>query len=64
MLAEQQSQLIACLQAAVRAILPQAEPNITLERPKVAAHGDAACNIAFKAQNLKTPKKLSLDTIH
>ncbi|ARP52033.1 Arginine--tRNA ligase [Alcaligenes faecalis] len=48
MLAEQQSQLIACLQAAVRAILPQAEPNITLERPKVAAHGDAACNIAMQ----------------
>jgi len=48
MLAAQQQQLIAILRAAVAARLPQADATITLERPKVAAHGDIATNVAMQ----------------
>jgi arginyl-tRNA synthetase len=48
MLPGQQQQLISLIQAAVGALLPQATPNILLERPKVAAHGDVACNVAMQ----------------
>ncbi len=48
MLAEQQQQLIALLQSAVSALVPDASPTITLERPKVAAHGDIASNVAMQ----------------
>ena len=42
MLVEQKQTLIECLNAAVKQILPDAEFNILLERPKVAQHGDVA----------------------
>ena len=42
MLLEQQKQLISLIQAAVAQSLPDAQPNVLLERPKVAAHGDVA----------------------
>lgn len=48
MLPEQQHTLISCLQAAVAGILPDAAPQIVLERPKVAAHGDLATNVAMQ----------------
>lgn len=48
MLAQQQQQLSACIQAAVQSIVPDATPTITLERPKVAAHGDIATNVAMQ----------------
>ena len=48
MLAQQQQQLSALLTAAVQSILPDATPTITLERPKVAAHGDVATNVAMQ----------------
>src|SRR3546814_7914172 len=48
MLPGQQQQLISLIQAAVGALLPQATPTILLERPKVAAHGDVACNVAMQ----------------
>lgn len=48
MLPEQQNLLISRIQAAVNALLPEAQPSIQLERPKVAAHGDAACNVAMQ----------------
>ncbi|MFW7340602.1 arginine--tRNA ligase [Pollutimonas sp. H1-120] len=48
MLPGQQQQLISLIQAAVGALLPQATPTILLERPKVAAHGDIACNVAMQ----------------
>lgn len=48
MLAQQQQQLSALIQAAVNSIVPDATPTITLERPNVAAHGDVATNVAMQ----------------
>ncbi len=48
MLLEQQNTLISCLTKAVADVLPEAEPTIVLERPKVAAHGDLATNVAMQ----------------
>ncbi|OWT63489.1 arginine--tRNA ligase [Candidimonas nitroreducens] len=48
MLPEQQKQLIALIQAAVAAIVPDAQVTVTLERPKIAAHGDIATNTAMQ----------------
>ncbi|GAB2883797.1 arginine--tRNA ligase [Paralcaligenes ginsengisoli] len=48
MLPEQQKQLISLIRAAVAQIVPDAAPNILLERPKVAAHGDIATNVAMQ----------------
>lgn len=48
MLPEQQKQLISLIQAAVAQILPDAQANVLLERPKVAAHGDIATNVAMQ----------------
>ncbi|MGE8548088.1 arginine--tRNA ligase [Alcaligenes sp. WGS1538] len=66
MLPEQQSQLIARLQAAVSAILPQAQPTITLERPKVAAHGDVACNVAMQLAKPagRNPRELAQEIVN
>ncbi|MEJ2919184.1 arginine--tRNA ligase [Bordetella avium] len=48
MLPEQQQHLISLLARAVAGILPEASPDILLERPKVAAHGDVAPNVAMQ----------------
>ncbi|WP_026640619.1 arginine--tRNA ligase [Bordetella petrii] len=48
MLPEQQQQLISLLQAAVARVLPDAQATVLLERPKIAAHGDVATNIAMQ----------------
>ncbi len=48
MLLEQQNTLTTCLKKAVSAILPDAQPTIVLERPKVATHGDLATNVAMQ----------------
>jgi arginyl-tRNA synthetase len=48
MLLEQQNILISRIHAAVTAVLPEATPTILLERPKVAAHGDLATNVAMQ----------------
>ncbi|MBD9423020.1 arginine--tRNA ligase [Achromobacter sp. ACM04] len=48
MLLEQQKQLISLIQAAVAQSLPDAVANVLLERPKVAAHGDVATNVAMQ----------------
>ncbi|HHU94100.1 MAG TPA: arginine--tRNA ligase [Alcaligenaceae bacterium] len=48
MLAQQQQQLSALIQAATQSIVPEANPTIVLERPKVAAHGDVATNAAMQ----------------
>ena len=48
MLLEQQYTLISCLKKAVTGVLPDAQPTIVLERPKVAAHGDLATNVAMQ----------------
>ena len=48
MLAEQHTQLITFIETAVRNVVPDAQATVTLERPKVAAHGDIASNIAMQ----------------
>lgn len=48
MLPEQQKQLISLIQAAVAQSLPDARATVLLERPKVAAHGDVATNVAMQ----------------
>ncbi|MCC2596290.1 arginine--tRNA ligase [Pusillimonas sp. MFBS29] len=48
MLPGQQQQLISLIQAAVSTIVPEASATVMLERPKIAAHGDIACNIAMQ----------------
>ena len=48
MLPEQHHTLISCLERAVARALPGATPAIILERPKVAAHGDLASNVAMQ----------------
>jgi len=61
MLPEQQKQLISHIETAVRGLLPDAQPTIVLERPKVAAHGDIACNAAMQlAKSAKrNPRELA-----
>lgn len=65
MLAEQQQQLIALLQSAVHALVPDATPTITLERPKVAAHGDVASNIAMQLAKpaRRNPRELAQEIV-
>ena len=48
MLAQQQQQLSALIQAAVQSLVPDATPTIALERPNIAAHGDVATNVAMQ----------------
>ncbi len=69
MLAEQQLQLITFLQQAVNSLLPDTTATITLERPKVAAHGDIACNIAMQLAKpaRRNPRELAqaiVDTLN
>lgn len=61
MLPEQHHTIISSLQAAVASILPEAAPAIVLERPKVAAHGDIATNVAMQlAKSAKrNPRELA-----
>lgn len=61
MLPEQQHTLISSLQAAVASILPDAAPNIVLERPKIAAHGDLATNVAMQLakSSKRNPRELA-----
>jgi arginyl-tRNA synthetase len=48
MLPEQQQELVSLIRSAVGSLLPGVQPNILLERPKVAAHGDVATNVAMQ----------------
>ena len=73
MLPSQKQQLIELLAQTVQSICqaadaPQLTPTIALERPKVAAHGDVACNVAMQlAKPLKKiPRELAqqiVDTV-
>ncbi len=65
MLIEQQQQLISLLQKAVTEIVPDAAPTILLERPKVAAHGDIASNIAMQLAKpaRRNPRELAQQII-
>lgn len=66
MLAEQQLQLISFLQQAVNTLVPDAAANVTLERPKVAAHGDIACNIAMQLAKpaRRNPRELAQEIVN
>jgi len=63
MLAQQKQQIVALFQAALAPILEGTglAANVVLERPRDAAHGDVACNIAMQlAKQLKTnPRELA-----
>jgi len=61
MLPEQQHLLVSLLQDAVGTLLPDARPNILLERPKVAAHGDVATNVAMQVAKAakRNPRELA-----
>src|SRR3546814_449003 len=61
MLPKQQQQLISFLQTAVARVAPDTAPTVVLERPKVAAHGDIACNIAMQMakQARRQPRELA-----
>ncbi|OWT74389.1 MULTISPECIES: arginine--tRNA ligase [unclassified Achromobacter] len=61
MLPEQQQQLVSLIQSAVASLLPDVQPNILLERPKVAAHGDVATNVAMQVAKpaRRNPRELA-----
>ncbi len=61
MLPEQHAQLIAIVQSALARAIPGAAHEITLERPKIAAHGDVACNVAMQAARAarRNPRELA-----
>lgn len=61
MLPEQQSSLISLIGQAVEAVAPGNQPNIVLERPKAANHGDVATTVALQlARPLKrNPRELA-----
>jgi len=63
MLAQQKQQIVALFQAALAPIVAGTDlvPNVVLERPRDASHGDIACNIAMQlAKQLKTnPRELA-----
>lgn len=61
MLPGQQQQLISYIEAAVCELLPENQMAVALERPKVAAHGDIACNIAMQLAKAakRNPRELA-----
>uniref|UniRef100_UPI0033407095 arginine--tRNA ligase n=1 Tax=Castellaniella defragrans TaxID=75697 RepID=UPI0033407095 len=61
MLPEQHTQLTTLIQSALAGILPDAKPEIALERPKVAAHGDIATNVAMQLAKAarRNPRELA-----
>lgn len=66
MLLEQQKQLISLIQAAVAQCLPEAQAQVQLERPKVAAHGDIATNVAMQLAKpaRRNPRELAQGIVH
>ena len=66
MLAEHHSALSGLFQRALAAVLPEASAApIVLERPKVAAHGDVACNIAMQVakRHGRNPRELATELV-
>lgn len=65
MLQNIRTQIIDSFSIALKAIAPDTQVMPTLERPKQAAHGDAACNIAMQlAKPLgKNPRQLAQELI-
>jgi len=64
MLPEQSSQLIGVLQKVAQGLAPDVSPTLALERPKVAAHGDVATNLAMQlAKHVGRPPRELAQTI-
>ncbi|WP_368644519.1 arginine--tRNA ligase [Castellaniella ginsengisoli] len=61
MLPEQHTRLTALLRAVLDTLIPDHSLDITLERPKVAAHGDVASNVAMQAARAarRNPRELA-----
>lgn len=61
MLPHIRTQITQSFQIAVAQIAPQAQVQIVLDRPKMSAHGDAACNIAMQLAKPmgKNPRELA-----
>ncbi|MGB3275624.1 MAG: arginine--tRNA ligase [Castellaniella sp.] len=61
MLPEQHTRLIALLRSVLDTLIPEQTLDITLERPKVAAHGDVASNVAMQAARAarRNPRELA-----
>ncbi len=65
MLLQQQKKLSSIIQQAVNELLPDASVPIHLERPKVAAHGDMATNVAMQLARpaRRNPRELAQELI-
>ncbi|HLR13527.1 MAG TPA: arginine--tRNA ligase [Burkholderiaceae bacterium] len=65
MLAQQQTQLLSFLAAAVQDLVPDADVTIKLERPKMAAHGDIATNLAMQLARpaRRNPRELAAEIV-
>ncbi|MFT0532176.1 arginine--tRNA ligase [Castellaniella hirudinis] len=61
MLPQHTTTLVSLLQSALDTLLPGHTLDITLERPKVAAHGDVACNVAMQTARSarRNPRELA-----
>ncbi|MDY0308305.1 MAG: arginine--tRNA ligase [Castellaniella sp.] len=61
MLPEHHTRLSAILRSVLDTLIPGQIPDITLERPKVAAHGDVASNVAMQAARAarRNPRELA-----
>ncbi len=66
MLSGQQKTLISLISAVVARIVPEASPQILLERPKVASHGDIATNVAMQLAKpaRRNPRELAQEIVH
>src|SRR5699024_2146974 len=65
MLAQQQTQLLSFLAAAVQDLVPDADVTIKLERPKMSAHGDIATNLAMQLARpaRRNPRELAAEIV-
>jgi len=65
MLPGHQQQLTSLILAAIKPIVPDAEPAVLLERPKVASHGDLATNVAMQLAKpaRRNPRELAQQII-
>ncbi|HLU18988.1 MAG TPA: arginine--tRNA ligase [Pusillimonas sp.] len=65
MLPGHQQQLTSLILAATKSIVPDAEPAVLLERPKIASHGDLATNVAMQLAKpaRRNPRELAQQII-
>jgi arginyl-tRNA synthetase len=61
MLPEHHAQLTTLIQSALNQVVPDAAFDVTLERPKIAAHGDIATNVAMQVARTarRNPRELA-----